>query len=381
MANTLTNLLPHAYAALDVTSREKIGLVQSVTTDAQQVNISAIGQTVYVPVVPEMTASDITASNISPDGDDTAVDTIPIQITNQKMVTFRYTGEEQRGLGINYPTITQQSFEQAFRTISNLVEADLAGLYVSASRAHGTAGTTPFGTADDLTDITKVMSILNDNGAPENDRSLILNSDAAALLSGKQPAMFKVNEAGSDATRKRAIFEDLFGCNVGVSGKIVNHTKGTGTGYLVNKSAGMAVGDTSVPVDTGTGTILAGDIVTFATDTNKYVVSTDLAANTLTINKPGNLGATIANNAAITVGDSYVANMAFSRDAFLLASRAPYLPEGGDSADDTTYVTDPVSGLTYEVSIYRQFRQTTIMVGLAWGVKAIKPQHAALLLG
>ena len=51
------------------------------------------------------------------------------------------------------------------------------------------------------------------------------------------------------------LFEDLFGFNVGVSGKIVNHTKGTGTGYLVNKSAGMAVGDTSVPVDTGSGTI------------------------------------------------------------------------------------------------------------------------------
>ena len=380
MANTLTNLLPDIYTALNVVSREKIGLVQSVSTDAQAES-AAIGQTVYAPVVPEMTASDITANNISPDGADTQVDNVPVQITNQKMVTFRYTGEEQRGLGINYPTITQQSFQQAFRTISNLVEADLAGLYVSASRAHGTAGTTPFGTADDFTDATNVMKILDDNGAPSAGRSLILNTTAAAQALGKQPAMFKINEAASDAMVRRGLFEDLFGFNVGVSGKIVNHTKGTGTGYLVNKSAGMAVGDTSVPVDTGTGTILAGDIVTFATDTNKYVVSTDLAANTLTINKPGNRDATIANNAAITVGDSYAANMAFSRDAFLLAARAPYLPEGGDSADDTTYVTDPVSGLTFEVSLYRQFRQTTIMVGLAWGVKAVKPQHAALLLG
>ena len=380
MANTLTNLLPDIYTALNVVSREKIGLVQSVSTDAQAES-AAIGQTVYAPVVPEMTASDITANNISPDGADTAAETVDVQITNQKMVTFRYTGEEQRGLGINYPTITQQSFEQAFRTISNLVEADLAGLYVSASRAYGTAGTTPFGTADDFTDATNVMKILDDNGAPSAGRSLILNTTAAAQALGKQPAMFKINEAASDAMVRRGLFEDLFGFNVGVSGKIVNHTKGTGTGYLVNKSVGMAVGDTSVPVDTGSGTILAGDIVTFATDTNKYVVSTDLAANTLTINKPGNLDATIANNAAITVGDSYAANMAFSRDAFLLAARAPYLPEGGDSADDTTYVTDPVSGLTFEVSLYRQFRQTTIMVGLAWGVKAVKPQHAALLLG
>ena len=380
MANTLTNLLPDIYTALNVVSREKIGLIQSVSTDAQAES-AAIGQTVYAPVVPEMTASDITANNISPDGDDTEVDNVAVQITNQKMVTFRYTGEEQRGLGINYPSINQQSFEQAFRTISNLVEADLAGLYVSASRAHGTGGTTPFGTADDFTDATNVMKILDDNGAPSAGRSLILNTTAAAQALGKQPAMFKINEAATDVMVRRGLFEDLFGFNVGVSGKIVNHTIGNGNSYLVNKTGGIAVGGTSIPVDTGSGTIKAGDIIIFQNDSNKYIASKDLAANTLTINKPGIIGATIANNASITAGLGYVANMAFSRDAFLLAARAPYLPEGGDSADDTTYVTDPVSGLTFEVSLYRQFRQTTIMVGLAWGVKAVKPQHAALLLG
>ena len=46
MANTLTNLLPDIYTALNVVSREKIGLVQSVSTDAQAES-AAIGQTVY----------------------------------------------------------------------------------------------------------------------------------------------------------------------------------------------------------------------------------------------------------------------------------------------------------------------------------------------
>jgi hypothetical protein len=377
MANTLTNLLPDIYTALNVVSREKIGLVQSVNVDGQA-SSAAVGQKVYAPVVPAMSAVDISASNTSPDGADTNVGNVEVEISNQRSVTFRYTGEEQAGLGTNYPNIVQQSFAQAFRTISNEVEEDLAQLYTSSSRAYGTAGTTPFGTGDDLTDLTNVMAILDDNGAPSGDRSLVLGSAAAANLLGKQPAIFKVNEAGNDMAQRRAMFNDLFGSAVAVSGKIQSHTKGTGSSYLLDGA--LSIGDTTATVDTGSGTILAGDIITIAGDSNKYVNGTALSGGDIVLNNPGLLEAA-ADNAAITVGNDYTANLAFSRDAFLLASRAPYLPEGGDSADDRTYVTDPVSGLTFEISMYRQFRQTTILVGLAWGVKAVKPEHAAILLG
>lgn len=87
-------------------------------------------------------------------------------------------------------------------------------------------------------------------------------------------------------------------------------------------------------------------------------------------------------NAAITVGDAYsVAGLAFDRDAIQFIARAPARPEGGDMADDIMMVQDPVSGLFYEVALYRQYRQVHIEVALAWGWKAIKPAHIALLLG
>jgi hypothetical protein len=157
------------------------------------------------------------------------------------------------------------------------------------------------------------------------------------------------------------------------------HTKGTGASYLLN-SASAAIGTTTIPADTGSGTILAGDIVTFAGTTQNYVVNTALSGGSFAIGKPG-LVAAEADNDAITVGNSYTPNLAFARSAIVLATRAPAAPAGGDMADDAMMVTDPVSGLSFEVAVYRQFMQVVYHVRLAWGFRAIKPEHIATLMG
>ena len=87
------------------------------------------------------------------------------------------------------------------------------------------------------------------------------------------------------------------------------------------------------------------------------------------------------NNDPITTGAAYAANMAFSRSAIALMTRVPLMPEGGDSADDVTLITDPQTGLSFQVALYRQYRQVAFEVGLAWGVKAVKTEAIALLLG
>ena len=93
------------------------------------------------------------------------------------------------------------------------------------------------------------------------------------------------------------------------------------------------------------------------------------------------LSCTLPALAAITVGNSYSANMAFSRSSIILATRAPALPDGGDSADDRTIITDPVSNLSFEVALYRQYRQIQYEISLAWGFANLKPEHTAILLG
>jgi len=57
------------------------------------------------------------------------------------------------------------------------------------------------------------------------------------------------------------------------------------------------------------------------------------------------------------------------------------MPEGGDMADDKMMITDPRSGLAFEVAVYRQYRQVKYEIALAWGVAMTKPDHAVIMLG
>src|SRR5215510_2627691 len=171
MPNVLTNLIPTVYAALDVVSRELVGFIPSVTMDAR-VERAAVGQSVLVPLAPPAAAEDITAGQLPPDTGDQTIGNTPITITKSRCVPFRWTGEEVRGIntGAGYQTIRTGQIAQAFRTLVNEIENDLAGLYVRASRAYGTAGTSPFGGATPtLADAANVRKILVDNGAPDTD--------------------------------------------------------------------------------------------------------------------------------------------------------------------------------------------------------------------
>lgn len=385
-ASTLTNLIPNMYAALDTVSRERMGMVLAVTRNATADRV-AINQTVNVPVVGSVSSVTITPANVSPDSGSFTPANVDITISNQKMVPIQWQGEEQAHVKATniYDSIMTQRFQQAFRTIANEVENDLTGLHIYSSRAYGTAATTPFGTAGDLSDLAETIRILDDNGAPD-DYQCVLGSAAIAKLRGKQNSLFKVNESGTDDLLRRGILGDLEGAAIRQSNKIRRAvTVGTNSGATTN-AAGYAIGDVTITLaSAGTGTIIAGDVITFAGDTNKYVVKTgdtDVSnGGTIVLQEPGLQQAIAASATAITTVAAATRNMLFSRSAILLAARQPYMPEGGDDADDVMDLLDPVSGLTFQIAMYKQYRQIHIEVGLAWGVKMLQPRHSALLLG
>ncbi len=379
MANTLTNLIPDLYASLDVVSRELVGMIPAVTMDAQ-VNRAAKGQKVRVPVAPSSNSQvDTTPAMGVPSAADQAIGNAEITISKSKAVPFSWSGSEQDGLnnnGAGYLPIRANQMVQAMRSLTNSVEADLCALYKTASRAYGTVGTVPFTTAGDFSDASQVLKILKDNGAPTSDNHLILGTGAGANFLGKQA---QAQMQGDNSILRQGILAQTAGLSLRESGQIYVPTAGAGT---TPKSgvAGVAKGATAI-VTTGTLGILAGDIITFAGDTNKYVVTADATATLVTIAAPGLRQALPASAQDITVLASTPRNLAFNRSAIVLATRMPERPQEGDMAIDVINITDPRSGLTFEVSMYAGYRMVRYEIALAWGVANIKPEHTAVLIG
>lgn len=388
MANTLTDLIPDAYEALDVVSREMTGYIGAVSRSSK-VERAALNQEVLVPVSQAASSANNTPGVNAPDTGDQTVENVPVTISKSKHVPIRWNGEETKGLenAGTFSTIMADRIYQAMRTLVNEIEADVhAEVYKNASRAYGaTIGTAPFATAGDMSDFAGPLGILEANGAPTNDLQMVLGSAALLNLRGKQSNLFKVNEAGTADMLRNGMTDRLMGFALRKSAAIVSHTAGAGAGADINNGAGEAIGQTSLTVDgitVNTSGYKAGDLVTLAGDTNKYTVTTTMTSTSgeLVIAKPGLLIAA-ADATEITLLGSHVPNTAFARSAVILATRAPAMPKGGDSADDITTIQDPISGLGFELAIYRQYLQTVVHVRLAWGFKAIKQEHIAVLHG
>lgn len=384
-ANTLTNLLPLLYAALDQVQRELVGFIPACARDSSAER-AALNQVINIYISPPAITGDITPGATPPSDGDNVFGNTTMTISKSKYSPIRWQGEEEKQVIStgNWTKIQQDQFAQSMRALVNLVEIDLGTeAYKMSSRSVGTPGAAPFATAADLSDIAGVLRILDDNGTSAVDRHLILGTAAMQNIRGKQSGLFRVNEAGTDELLRQGAIALLEGAAMHTSAGIQTPTKGTGTAYT-STAAGFAIGTVVIPLITGSGTILEGDTVTFAGDTNKYVVSKGggiAAPGSITINSPGLRQALPASAQALTVGNTAAQNIMLQRPYLQLATRAPAMPEGGDIASDVIEITDPVSGLAFQVARYPQYRQVKFEVGLAWGVRGIKGDGIATLLG
>ena len=379
MANTLTDLAADIYKSADIVGRELVGAIPSVTINAGSEG-AAFGDTVRSAFTRKPTLNTSYSPSMTiPEGDDQTVDNKTMTIDKVANVKIPWTGEEIRHLrnGAGFETVYGDQIAQAMRSITNAIEAELLGtIYKGSSRAHGTAGTTPFGSG--FNEMAEIRKILIDNGMPaDNQATLVINSAAGVKLRNLAQLQ-KANEAGGTDLLRRGTLLDLQGIMIKESAGVSAHTKGAGTSYQL--SAARAVGATSIAVDTGSGTLLAGDIVTFAGTSDKYVANSALAGGSFTIGNPGLLYVE-ADNDAVTIGNNYTANVAFHRAAVELVVRPPEQPFGGDAAVDRMTVQDPMSGLVYEIAMYKGYGKAMIDITTFYGAKVWKPDFVATLLG
>jgi hypothetical protein len=376
MANVFTAIQPQLYSAAQEVSNEPFGAVAAVNTFFDDKGV-AVGDTVKVPVAPKATTSAFTPAMTPTAGTDATASAVSVAITASDKVSWNLTGEQVRSLenGGNQTEWVRQMVAQGMRALRNNIEAAaVLAIRTGASRAYGTAGTTPF--VSDLSALTNARKILQDNGAPLADLQCIVDT-AANLNLLNLGIIQQAYQAGSDAERRSGMVARQFGFAINASAQISTVTKGTGASYVTSGST--APGVTDIALVTGTGTVLAGDVVTFAADTaNKYVVNTGVAApGTISLGRPG-ARVTIATANAMTIGNNFVPNLAFERSAVVGVIRPPIIP--ANPAITQTIISDQY-GMSYLLLQIAGYGMTTWELHAAYGFKTVNPEHVVLIMG
>lgn len=377
MSNTFTNILPVLTESAQVVSREAVGIARAITLDTSDQGVN-LGASINIPKAPAATAGTWTPAVVPTTGDTTATG-IQLSMSTAKEVTWHVTAEQEAAMNrgnANAMRWMSQMSAQAFRTLANAFEAYLFALaYKGSSRAAGTAGTTPF--ASDLSAASAVGQILNENGAPMGDRSLIVNPAAYNNLQARF-----ANVAASVPAAQRAFGDGdlpmIAGLMPRLSNQITQHTAGTATGYLLN-DATPAIGDTSLTVDTGSGTILAGDVILGGTGGRYYVVDSALSGSTVGIGDPGIYGEALADNEVLSIVGNYTPNLALSRDAIYACVRAPLQPESPLFQQEI--VVDPVSGIPFGVLRWAGDGLIHYSARIIYAGAVVEQGHIATLMG
>jgi hypothetical protein len=385
MSNTLTSLTPTLFAAAAEVAAEPAGTLDSI--DLRMNPKAAYGDSVTIPIAPVATSTTYTPAMTTTAGTDKTASSVTISHSANDYSAFMLTGEDALSLingapGDNKTEWIKQLTMQAMRKLrNNAAAAAVLAIKKGASRATGTAGTTPF--ASDLSALTAARKILRDNGAPMTDLQCIVDT-AAYLNLTNLGIVQQASMAGADSERRSGLVGRQFGFQIKEDANIATHTAGTPSGTLF--SATEPVGETSLAYDTDTnGPWNVGDVVTFGSgggsgtaDANKYVVYADSTSSPLYINAPG-LKVQHVDNDTMTVVTDYTPNVAFERMAVVGYVRAPVIP--ASPLISQIPISDPKTGLTFLMCEIVGDGMITYRLHLMYGFKVIEPRYVATIIG
>lgn len=388
MANTLniSSLTENIFRARDKVARELTGFIGSVMINSGSDGVSIGGTVTSLRTAQPQLNTSYTPSMTIPAGDDNTVTADSMQLAQVANVKIPFTGENAKQLeNTAGQAVIDDLFAQAIRTAVNAMETHVGTVAKNgASRATGTAGTTPFATNHNA--VNAVRQILVDNGCGfDGQVSLVMNTLAGTNIRNLSN-LYKVSESGNSDLLRQGTLQDISGIMLKESAGVATHTKGTLAGSPTSAAAGFLAGDTSIALTAaGTGTIVAGDALSLATDSNVYIVKSGDAdvsnGGTVVLNAPGLRQATGASARALTLAANYSANVALHKSAIELAMRPPAQPSGGDAAVDRMTVSDDKTGLVFEVALYKGYGMVMFDITVFYQAKVWKPEFVATLMG
>lgn len=381
MANDLSDIMPKILARGLLALREAAVMPRLVNLD-YSMEAAERGDTIDVPIPVAVSVINVTPAATPP----TPADTTPskVQITLDKWKQnepFHLTDKQLVEIDRNAHFLPMQMSE-AIRAIANQINADVLAEYTGVYGYVGTAGTTPF--TSDATAATQAVVTLDQQLCVGENRRAVIDFTAKAKFLDLS-SFSDAEKIGSSEVKIRGEMGEKYGLNFFADHAVPLHTAGTGSGATTD-TAGYAVGVKTVTLaSAGTGTILVGDIITFAGDTQTYVITSGDSdvSNGGTISFEPGLKTAIATSAtAITLKASHRVNLAFHRDAFALATR-PLLSSTVDLqlGHQILSAQDPVTGLILRLEVSRQHKQTVWEFDALYGVKLVRRELACRIAG
>ena len=322
---------------------------------------------------------------------DVAEQNTTLVVNNQRGVDMSFTSVD---LTLDIDDFSKRFITPAMAVLSASIEADALNMVKDVYQVANNIGS-------DITlkNVLTGRKRLNDSLTPEGDRTALLNTNDNVNLVDALKGLFQDSNAIKEQYR-----EGMMGRTAGFDFYETTHlttqARGAGASYLSN---GTTQTGAAIILDTGTGAINAGEVVTFAgvfevhPETKvssgrlqQFVVTSNYAGGAGTINISPSVVATgarqnvsnsIADNSAMTIvgtaSTAYSQSMVYHKDAFTFATADLVLPGGVDMASRQTY--DGIS-----MRMIRQYDINNdafpVRLDVLYGYKTLRAQLAARLL-
>jgi hypothetical protein len=382
MANVINSVLfDRLYAIAFKAFRQKLSIIKTVTrydTPQDAERSYARGNVIIAPIpalFADSTVTDVVPGPTPPAGNDITLRYAQINLDYYKKVDYHFTDQEL--VYLQEGTLSNQ-LDAAVDALAGAIARTVWLNHTSAYNVIGTIGTPIL--VSDVSVLQTSHAILSEAGVPNDNRNFLMSPVAYANALGlpvfQQYLQYGAREGLIEAQIPRALgfnwWEDNYLPSF-VGGTLSN---GTSKAALIN-NASVAVGDTTVPIDSATltGTLKVGDVFTVAGDTQQYVITADVTAsgNAATISFTPAAKVAWANNAVVTfIADYDISGVAMSNQAIAFASRRTDNVYAGGSMLSNMF--DPVSGLSLCMEVTRQYMRTNITLSCLWGSTLARPE-------
>ncbi len=276
---------------------------------------------------------------------------VTLSVAKQRHVDTNFTSAE---LTMQLQDFMERIGEPSMSVLAAAVDAECMQDIFDVYNSVGTPGTTP-ATAKVLLDAHTKMNYL---AAPMTPRFLGVEPSANASLVDGMKGLFNPTAPVSEQFREGLLASNILGYReMYMTQSLPSITTGARASYQTNTPSGTTVGQTTLPVDTGTGAMSRGEVFTIAgvfsvnpetkqstgqllqfTVTTAYAGGAGSVSISPALFKSGARqnffasGGDIPDNTAMTflgaASATFAQNIAYHRDAFTMVTADLIMPEG-----------------------------------------------------